>query len=95
MAERLASVEEFSADRISKVSWLLSFLYRRYNKFADLGNEIEAGSGGLSGEAPVEEVDAGYKDLKKALEGIKSFVHEWNLNPEKLPFEGEAPESDS
>jgi nitrous oxide reductase len=68
--KRMESLDDYA----SKISWLLKFLYDRYNKFADLENEVQEGLKDVSGDNPVGELDAKYKDLKKALKTIRVTV---------------------
>jgi nitrous oxide reductase len=70
MAKRMESLEAYA----SKVSWLLNFLYNRYDKFADLETEVREGLKDVSGDTPIIELDAKYKDLKKALKLIRVTV---------------------
>jgi hypothetical protein len=70
LAGQMESLDEYA----SKISWLLNFLYNRYDKFADLEKEVEEGLKDVSGATPVGESDAKYKDLKKALKIIKVTV---------------------
>jgi hypothetical protein len=56
-----------------EISWLMNFLYNRYDKFADLEKEVQEGLKGVTGDTPVGEADAKYKDLKKALELIHVY----------------------
>jgi nitrous oxide reductase len=66
MAKRMESLDAYA----SKISWLLNFLYNRYDKFADLETEVREGLNDISGDTPISELDARYKDLKKALKLI-------------------------
>jgi hypothetical protein len=70
MAWRLEALDDYA----SKVSWLLNFLYNRYNKFADLEMEVQEGLKGVTGDTPIGEADDKYKDLKKALKIIRVTV---------------------
>jgi hypothetical protein len=70
LANRQKSLDEYA----SKVSWLLNFLYNRYDKFADLEKEIEEGLKGVTGDTLVWEAKTKYEDLKKALKIIKVTV---------------------
>jgi hypothetical protein len=70
MARRMESLDAYAL----KVSWLLNFLYNRYDKFADLETEVNEGLKDISGDTPVGELDAKYKDLKKALKTIRVTV---------------------
>ena len=70
MAKRLESLDEYA----SKISWLLDFLYNRYDKFADLEAEVQNGLKGVTWDTPIGEADAKYKDLKKALKIIRVTV---------------------
>jgi nitrous oxide reductase len=67
MAKKLATLDAYT----SKISWLLNFLYNRYDKFNDLEMEVEEGLKGVTGDTPIGEAEAKYKDLKKALEIIR------------------------
>jgi hypothetical protein len=79
MAKRL----EFLDGYASKISWLLNFLYNRYGKFADLEREVQEGLKGVTGDTPIGEADAKYKELKKALKiirvTVKAYEHMENL----------------
>jgi nitrous oxide reductase len=70
MARQMESLNAYA----SKVSWLLNFLYNRYDKFADLETEVREGLKDVSGDTPIGEADAKYKDLKKALKTIRVTV---------------------
>jgi phage-related minor tail protein len=70
MAKRMEALDEYA----SKISWLLNFLYNRYDKFADLEKEIQEGLKGVTGDTPVGEADAKYKELKRALKIIRVTV---------------------
>jgi hypothetical protein len=70
MANRHKSLDEYA----SKISWLLNFLYNRYDKFADLEKEVEEGLKGVTGDTLVWEAKTKYEDLKKALKIIKVTV---------------------
>jgi hypothetical protein len=70
MAKRM----EFLDGYASKISWLLNFLYNRYDKFADLEKEIQEGLKGVTGDTPIGEADAKYKDLKRAMKIIRVTV---------------------
>jgi peptidoglycan hydrolase CwlO-like protein len=70
MAKRLESLDDYA----SKISWLLNFLYNRYDKFVDLETEVQEGLKGITGDTPIGEIDAKYKDLKKALKLIRVTV---------------------
>jgi hypothetical protein len=70
MAKKLASLDEYA----SKISWLLNFLYNRYDKFADIEMEVQDGLIGVTPDTPIREADAKYKDLKKALKLIRVTV---------------------
>jgi hypothetical protein len=58
----------------SKISWLLNFLYNRYDKFADLEREVQEGLKGVTGDTLIGEADAKYKELKRALKIIRVTV---------------------
>jgi hypothetical protein len=64
MEERLESLDEYA----SETSWLLKFLYNRYDKFSDLETEVLEG---CSRRSPVGEADERDKDLKRALKLIR------------------------
>jgi hypothetical protein len=70
----MASLLESLDDYASKISWLLNFLYNRYNKFADLEAEVQEGLKGVTGDTPIGEANDKYKDLKKALKLIRVTV---------------------
>jgi hypothetical protein len=70
MAKRLESLDRYAAD----ISWLLNFLYKRYDFFADLEKEINEGLKGVTGDTPIGDADAKYKDLKKALKLVRVTV---------------------
>jgi hypothetical protein len=70
MAGRMESLDRYAAD----ISWLLNFLYKRYDSFADLEKEVSEGLKGVTGDTPIGESDAKYKDLKKALKLVRVTV---------------------
>jgi hypothetical protein len=59
----------------SKISWLLNFLYKRYDKFADLEKEIDEKRKNADGDAFIGKTDGGYKDLKTAIKLIRTAVN--------------------
>jgi DNA anti-recombination protein RmuC len=67
---RLEALDDYA----SKISWLLNFLYNRYNKFADLETEVQEGLKGVTGDTSIGEADDKYRDLKKALKFIRVTV---------------------
>jgi hypothetical protein len=67
MAKWIESLDDYA----SKISWLLNFLYNRYNKFADLETEVQEGLKGMTGDTPIGEADDKYRDLKRALRIIR------------------------
>jgi hypothetical protein len=67
MTDRMKSLDEYA----SKISWLLNFLYKRYDKFSDLEKEVAEGLKDVTGDTPVEEINAKYQDLKKAMKIIR------------------------
>jgi hypothetical protein len=70
MAKRLESLAAYALN----ISWLLNFLYNRYDKFSDLEAEVREGLKGVTGDTPIGEADAKYKDLKEALKTIRVTV---------------------
>jgi hypothetical protein len=70
LGEQLDSLCEYA----SKASWLLGFLHKRYNNFADLEEEISAGPAGMDGDTSVGEADDTYRDLKKAMKIVRVTV---------------------
>jgi nitrous oxide reductase len=70
MAGRVESLDEYA----SKISWLLKFLYKRYDKFADLEKEVNEGLKDVDGDTPLKELDAKYSDVKKALKIVRVTV---------------------
>jgi nitrous oxide reductase len=70
MAKRMEALDEYA----SKISWLLNFLYNRYDKFGDLEKEVQEGLKGVTGDTPIGEAEAKYKELKKALKIIRVTV---------------------
>jgi hypothetical protein len=70
----MAKQLEFLDGYASKVSWLLNFLYNRYDKFADLEKEVQEGLKSVTGDTLIGEADAKYKELKKALKIIRVTV---------------------
>ena len=70
LAKRLASLDEYA----SKISWLLNFLYKRYDKFADLEREVEYGLKDTDENTPIDKADDQYKNLQKALKIIRVTV---------------------
>ena len=55
------------------ISWLLKFLYARYNNFSDIGKEIEAGIP-ANETTPILELNKNFNDLKRANKIIKTTV---------------------
>jgi Lhr-like helicase len=70
LAERMKSLDEYAL----KISWLLNFLYKRYDKFSDLEKEVAEGLKDVADDTPVEEINAKYKDLEKAMKIIRVTV---------------------
>jgi hypothetical protein len=70
MANRLEALGNYA----SKISWLLNFLYNRYDKFADLEKEVQEGLKGVTEDTSIGEADAKYKELKRALKIIRTTV---------------------
>jgi hypothetical protein len=70
MAKRVESLDDYA----SGISWLLNFLYNRYNKFADLETEVQEGLDGVTVDTSIGEADDRYKDSKKALKLIRVTV---------------------
>jgi hypothetical protein len=70
LANRLKLLDNYA----SKVSWLLNFLYNRYDKFSDLEKEVDAGLKDVAEDTPAGEADARYSDLKKALKIVRVTV---------------------
>jgi hypothetical protein len=68
--KRMESLDDYA----SNISWLLGFLYSRYNKFVDMETEVQEGLKDVSGDKPVGELDTKYKDLEKALKIIRTTV---------------------
>ena len=64
-SEKFRSLDKYATD----ISWLLRFLYNRYDKFADIDREIEEGSAGKPPEA-----DKQFLDLKRAIKIVKVTV---------------------
>jgi len=64
------SLDKYATD----ISWLVKFLYNRYDKFADIDKEIEEGIKSLSEEAPLEEASKRYADVKQAMKLVKVSV---------------------
>jgi hypothetical protein len=103
MAKRMEALDSYA----SNISWLLNFLYHRYDKFADLEAEVNEGLRGVTGDTPIGEADAKYKDLKKASKLIRvtvkasermenlmnSIVSQLNQIREDFEDEEEKPES--
>jgi hypothetical protein len=71
LSERMEILDEYA----SKISWLLNFLYKRYDKFADLEKEIDEARKGATGGALIGEIDDRYKDLKTALKVIRTTAN--------------------
>jgi hypothetical protein len=65
---------KFMDDYATEISWLLNFLYNRYDKFADLETEVQEGLNGVTDDTSIGEADGKYKDLKKALKLIRVTV---------------------
>lgn len=59
------SLDRYATD----ISWLLKFLYGRYDKFVDIEKEILEGL--KDNDAPVSESNQKYLDLRRALKIIK------------------------
>jgi hypothetical protein len=72
--QELSDRLEFLDDYASKISWLLDFLYKRYDRFADLETEINDGLKDVTGDSPVGETDDRYNALKKAMKIIRVTV---------------------
>ena len=70
LAKQVESLDEYA----SKVSWLLNFLYKRYDKFADLEKELNEGQPDTSGDTPIGEADDKHQDLKRAMKIIRVTV---------------------
>lgn len=70
MAARMKSLDDYAG----KISWLLNFLYNRYDKFADLEKEVNEGLKGVTDGPAIGEADAKYTELKKALKIVKVTV---------------------
>jgi Lhr-like helicase len=70
MAERLAGLDKYAAD----ISWLLNFLFNRYDKFSDLEEEVKEGLKGVTDDTAIGEAHDRYKDLKRALKLVKITV---------------------
>jgi hypothetical protein len=68
--EQMNSLDDYAG----KISWLLNFLYNRYDKFSDLEKEINEGLKDVSGGTPIGEADDRHKDLKKALKLVRVTV---------------------
>jgi hypothetical protein len=89
MEERLKFLDDYA----TKISWLLNFLYNRYDKFADLETEVQEGLKGVTGDTPIGEADDKYKDLKKALKLIHVNVGGAESPPKRESSEVEVPAS--
>jgi hypothetical protein len=70
MEDRLKSLDEYA----SRITWLLDFLYNRYDKFSDMETEVEGGLKEVTESTSIGEADDRYKDLKKALKLIQATV---------------------
>lgn len=58
----------------SNISWLLKFLYHRYDKFADIDKELEEGVKDSTGKTPIVEMDKKYQDMKRAVKIAKITI---------------------
>jgi len=76
ITDKFRTLDKYATD----ISWLLSFLYGRYNNFSDISEELEKGVPKQTddGSAPVSEVDRKYQDLKQAEKIIKRTVGVYN-----------------
>jgi hypothetical protein len=70
LADRMKSLDEYA----SKISWLLNFLYKRYDKFSDLEKEVAGSLKDADGDTPIGELNTQYQDLKKAIKIIRVTV---------------------
>jgi hypothetical protein len=64
--ERMNFLDNYASD----ISWLLKFLYNRYNKFVDLETEFQEGLKNVGEDTSVEEAKKRYDELKRALKLI-------------------------
>jgi len=67
ITEKFRSLDRYATD----VSWLLNFLYNRYDKFKDIDEELNKGVKDLTGETCLEEADKKFQDMKRALKILK------------------------
>jgi hypothetical protein len=73
--ERVADSLAFLDEYASAVTWLLNFLYKRYNAFVDLKKEIRDGLKDIDGETPIGDAVDRYNELKKAVKIIQAVVN--------------------
>jgi hypothetical protein len=70
LSEQIQSLDEYA----SKISWLLNFLYKRYDKFSDLEKEVIEGLKNTSDDTSIRDAESNYNDLKRALKIIRITV---------------------
>jgi len=68
-SEKFRSLDKYATD----ISWLLRFLYNRYDKFADIDKEIEEGVNETA-ETPISEANKRFQDMKRAIKIVKVTV---------------------
>lgn len=66
LTERFRLLDKYATN----ISWLLKFIYNRYDKFVDIDKELEEGAK----EEPAEEFDKKFQDLKRAIKLIKTSI---------------------
>ena len=74
ITEKFRAMDKYATD----ISWLLNFLYNRYEKFADIDKELEEGIKDVPDGTSVAEVDKKVQDMKRALKLIKVTVRASN-----------------
>jgi hypothetical protein len=74
--ERMLSVSNF-ANRVLRA---IDFLYVRYNKFADLENELSEGLKEADGDTDIGEADSRYRNLEGVMKIIRLAVSNKGLD---------------
>ena len=69
-SEKFRSLDKYATD----ISWLLSFLYNRYDKFSDIDKEIEEGVDKTGETSIPEEDNKRLQNLKRAIKIVKVTV---------------------
>ena len=70
LTRKFRALDKYAAS----ISWLLKFLYHRYDKFSDIDKEIEEGVKDSTGQTPIVEMNEKYHDMKRAIKIAKITV---------------------